>query len=672
MNLNEEQTLAVQHPPGKPAVLIAGAGSGKTRVLTERVRWLLAEQGVPPRRVCAVTFTNKAAGELISRLGLDRTSEKDVPRVGTLHSLTLGGIRKGPQGFGFRDKVSPMDEYDQSQLMKKIIERWNAAHGTERDVNAYSVLEKIGFHRARGVGFRDEYTDAVHDKAMREHAGYHAMTEEFLDLWELFEDEKRKSSLIDFDDMLWLFNRRARTDEVWLERVQKQFDHVLVDEAQDLSPVQWECVEHLLAPDNPNLYVVGDMSQSIYGFNGAVPRILKEYSEGWRGTVPTLYRIARNHRSGRNIVFLANKIQTTMTETIPLQMQTFREEDGNISVKVGCLPMDIANSIAADIQRDARRKKDPTPYKDNAILVRSAIQIRDIEGELVRRRIPYIVRGGRGLLQTEEVRDILSYLRLATNHKDFTAFMRCCSVPRCGVGEVALNKLRISANEAHGGDLIEAAKENPRLHNLVGIVEQVTVFKDAPMTALEKVLALFDYRKFVEQKYKGDPQKVVAKHENIDRFIFMVASLTEETGMTLDDLIFQMALDRPKGDEADKALYDRQLASGELTQEQYDAKMKEIENGAVTISTIHSAKGLEWKRVFATNLYEGSLPHRFSMGSDEEVEEERRLFYVACTRPQDDLVLCIPEKAGVQGTANTQRLAPSRFLAEIGVTKPTN
>ena len=669
MKLNEEQTLAVEHPAGAPACLIAGAGSGKTRVLTERVRWLM-EQGVQPRRICAITFTNKAAGELKERLGMGHVPPDKEPRVSTIHSLALGGIRKNPPAFGLADKVTPLDEWDQSQMMKKVIERYLVKNGRDNEeskINHYSVLEKIGFHRARGIGFRDEYTDSVHDKAMSEHGGYHALTEEMLDLWELFEDEKRKNSVVDFDDMLHLVVRRLRNDPQWKAVLQKQFDHVLMDEAQDTNPVQWEFINGLLGPDNPNLYVVGDMSQSIYGFNGAVPAILKNYSENWRGQTPALYRIARNHRSMKDIVLLANKIQKTMTHTIPLQMEAFREDEGLIKKVVACLPQDIANTIAAEIQKDAARKKEPVLYKENAILVRSAMQIRDIEGELVRRRIPYIVRGGRGLLQTEEVRDILAYLRLASNHKDFIAFVRCCAVPRCGVGEVALNKLRIEANQRFNGDLLEAAKENQRLHNLVGIIDQITTFKEAPITALEKLLSLFDYRAYVREKYKKDFEKVKTKLENIERFVLMVIALTEGGDMTLDDLIFQMTLDRPKGDEGEKALYDRQLSTGELTQDQYDKKIEELKNGSVTISTIHSAKGLEWKRVYVTNIVEGSLPHRYSMGSDEEIEEERRLFYVACTRAKDVLVLCVPEKQQIQ--ANTQRLAPSRFLAEIGVSK---
>src|SRR5271163_3526583 len=670
MKLNEEQTLAVQHPQGTPAVLIAGAGSGKTRVLTERVRWLM-EQGVLPRRICAITFTNKAAGELKDRLGIRIGTPPDrEPRVSTIHSLALSGIRKNPQAFGLADKVTPLDEYDQQQLMRKVIERWDSKNNvnSERERGfLYALLDKISFHRARGIGFRYEYTDTVHERAMEEHAGYHALGEVELEMWEAFEDEKRRNSVVDFDDMLHLVVRRMRTDPQWKASIQKQFDHILMDEAQDTNPVQWEFVNGLVGPDNKNLYVVGDMSQSIYGFNGAVPRILKDYSENWRDNVPTMYRIARNHRSQKAIVHLANKIQKTMTETIPLQMSVFREEDGEILVDFAQLPQDIANSIAQKIQKDGVRKANPILYKENAILVRSAMQIRDIEGELVRRRIPYIVRGGRGLLQTEEVRDILAYLRLASNHKDFIAFVRCCAVPRCGVGEVALNKLRIDANQRFDGDLIETAKENQRLHNLVGIIDQITTFKEAPNTALEKLLSLFDYRAYVREKYKKDFEKVKTKLENIERFVLMVIALTEGSDMTLDDLIFQMTLDRPKGDEGEKALYDRQLSTGELTQDQYAKKIEELKNGSVTISTIHSAKGLEWKRVYVTNIVEGSLPHRYSMGSDEEIEEERRLFYVACTRAKDILVLCVPEKQQIQ--ANTQRLAPSRFLAEIGVSK---
>jgi len=169
MQLNEEQTLAVQHPQGEPSVLIAGAGSGKTRVITERVKWLL-EQGVLPRRIVVITFTNRAANELKERLELGKVSIDKEPRASTIHSLALSGIRKNPKAFGLADKITPLDEWDQSQLMKKVIERWGAKRNQEVEIKPMTILEKIGFHRARGVGFRNEYTNTVHQKALIEHA----------------------------------------------------------------------------------------------------------------------------------------------------------------------------------------------------------------------------------------------------------------------------------------------------------------------------------------------------------------------------------------------------------------------------------------------------------------------------------------------------------------------
>jgi DNA helicase-2/ATP-dependent DNA helicase PcrA len=665
MKLNEEQTAAVQHPLDQPACLIAGAGSGKTRVLTERVRWLI-DNGVPAGRICALTFTNKAAGELIHRLELDSKKIADTPRVSTIHALALSGIRKNPPAFGLKDRVTPLDDYDQKQMVKKIIER----HKFEIDTAAlmFRLLEKISFHRARGIGFHKEYTDDVHELALRNHAGYHAMDEQELELWEEFEREKKDNSVVDFDDMLHLVVRRMRTDPKWLASLHKQFDHVLMDEAQDTNPVQWEFINGLLHPDNRNMYVVGDMSQSIYGFSGAVPELLKKYSEKWRGLVPALYRIARNHRSVPEIVDFANLIQKKMTRTLPLKMESWRgsnDEHGDVRKLLAPSAQLVAANIALEIQRDGRKD---IPFKDNALLVRSAIQIRDLEGELIKRRIPYIVRGGRGLLTTEEVRDVLAYMRLAANHQDFTAFMRAAGAPRCGVGDVGLEKLRRQAIEEFDGDLISAGRKVAKLHPLCDIIEHVSLFKEAPVAAVEKIVAMSNYKEYVRQKYKKEPGKVQGKLENIERFAMLVIVLVRDNNLTLDDLIFQLTLDRPKGDEAEERdAVLRAFEEGKIDAAERDAKLQVIDQGSVTITTIHSAKGLEWRRVYVTNLVEGSLPHKFSLGSEDEIEEERRLFYVACTRARDLLVWCVPERQQSPDGTRLTRLVPSRFLLEIGV-----
>jgi DNA helicase-2/ATP-dependent DNA helicase PcrA len=385
--------------------------------------------------------------------------------------------------------------------------------------------------------------------------------------------------------------------------------------------------------------VVGN---SIMGFNGSAPHLLREFSEGWRGRVPTLLRIARNHRSLPRIVYLANHIQSKMKATLPLKMQVFRGGDDNkglIELTQASMPGDIAMLIAAEISKDSKRKNG-IAFKDNAILVRSARQVMDIENALVRYRIPYVIRGGRGLLATEEVRDVIAYLRLITNPKDFTALARAVSIPKRGVGDVALEKIRKVAHDSYGGDLLKASASVEKLGLFSDSLQNIQKYLEYPTEALDRIIAFMDYKNYITSKYKKEPDKVKSKLENLDRFKELVRGLNEDRKMTTEDVVFQLTLERAREDDKD---------------------------GQVTISTIHSAKGLEWHRVYLTNIVEGSLPHMFSMGSEDEIEEERRLFYVACTRAKDILVLCVPAM-GTNG-ADTKRLQPSRFLIETGILK---
>ena len=646
-SLNEEQRLAVEHPVDVPACLIAGAGSGKTRVLTERVNWLMRDRLVSPARILCLTFTNKAAGEMMSRLGIpeDENHTKDTPYVTTIHSIALSYIRRAPGGFGLRGKVSPLDDYNQEQMLKQLIDR--KLNGANADayaaINQWLLKEKIQFHRARGLGFQVEYTPEYNKLAEERHGGYHAMNEAELDIWYLYELEKKANCVVDFDDMLHLCVRRGRADEDWLELLQNRFHHVLMDEAQDTNPVQWEFVNMHLGPANKNFYVVGDMSQSIYGFNGAMPKLLKEYSEAWRGTQPTLYRIARNHRSVKQVVSLANAIQRKMTETIPLQMEAWRGEGAPGATKMiqALLPTDIAEIIAREIYLGANREEPRIPYKDNAILVRSGGQIRDIEGELVKLRIPYIVRGGRGLLNTEEVRDVLAFMRLATNPNDYMAFCRAISVPRRGVGKVMMDKLRQVAEVACDGNLIEACKTMPdKLDGFSTAMKEIQRnIADAP-AALASVFDAVGYITYIKEKYGADPNKIRMKVENLGRLQMLVKGLSEADCVTTEDVVFRLTMEK--------------AAEGDP-------------QGQVVISTIHAAKGLEWFRVYVPSVVEGYLPHKWARKA-EEVEEERRLWYVAITRAQDKLVVGVP---GMIQYPNSEpkKCQPSRFLFEVGIMK---
>jgi superfamily I DNA/RNA helicase len=645
--LNEEQLAAVQHPLDAPACLIAGAGSGKTRVLTERVRWLMGEAQASPERILCLTFTNKAAEEMMSRLNIVKDdSRTDIPHVSTIHSLAISYIRREPGSFGYRGRISSIDEYGQGQMLLHLIEAKTKEANSEKfeSMNSWLLAEKIGFHRARGLGFQAEYTPEYDKRARERHGGYHAMNEEELDIWFLYELEKRKNRVVDFDDMLHLCVRRGRADAAWHKLLGDRFDHILMDEAQDTNPVQWEFVNMLVGEKNKNFYVVGDMSQSIYGFNGALPKLLKEYSEDWRGTVPSLYRIQRNHLSVPEIVALANAIQRKMTETIPIQMESWRGingEHGKAKLVQADLPSDLAEIIAREIYMGANRETPPIPYKENVILVRSASQIRDIEGELVKLRIPYIVRGGKGLLGTEEVRDVLAYMRLAANPNDFGAFSRAVSAPRRGVGKVAMGKLKEVAEAACGGDLIKACSMMPgKLDGFRAVMKEIQESMDDAATALASVFSAVGYVGYLKEKYGRDPDKVRLKMENLGRLGVLIKGLTETGCVTTEDVVFRLSLEKaPEGDT----------------------------QGQVVISTIHASKGLEWYRVYVFSVVEGYLPHKWCR-LPEEIEEERRLWYVAVTRAKDRLVVCLPNRIQYPNS-EPKKVQPSRFLFEVGILK---
>ena len=632
--LNDEQRLAVIHPIGTPAAICAGAGSGKTTVLTARIKHLIDDE-VSPKRILALTFTNKAANEILERVGM--AAEPNHPWIGTIHSLALSAIRRAPKGFGLNEKVTPLDEYDQKEMLKKLIE--------DRELgdilNPYLLKDKLSYHRARGVGFRVDYTSEVHQKALVAHAGYHAMSTQELEIWLAYEKQKTHDSVVDFDDMIHLFVRRGQTDEKWLHNLQRQFDFVLMDEAQDTNEIQWSMINLLLPPGNFNMLCVGDINQSIYGFNGANPGILLNYTKEWRGVQPKLYKLERNHRSVPEIVTLANKVQTFMTDTIPLRMESHRggkDEHGQIILRHSNTPRDLAESISVEILNKTAKVQ----YKDIAILVRAGSQVRDIETELVKNRIPYIIRGAMGLLQAEEVKDILSYLKIASNPHDFSAMRRSSMVPKRGVGDAALDKVLLNANLKHEGNLVESLRGSQlqKLGGYLNIVDELMRRSHDPSDAIDYLVRAIGYESYLRKKYEKHKDKIEQKLNNIVRLKEMINALMAEREMTIDDVVFQLTMQ------------DQKDIGGE---------------GKIVISTIHAAKGLEWKTVYVVGLYDGSLPHKFCT-SDEEISEERRLFYVACTRAKDTLVLGVP--AAIEfAYKEPQWVAPSRFLTELGVCK---
>jgi len=641
--LNEEQRLAVEHVMDYPCAVIAGAGSGKTRVLMARIKYLI-ENGVSPRKILCCTFTNKAAEEILDRLDFD-PKDINVPRVSTIHGLALSAIRKDPKGFGLNDKISPLDEYGQKDLIKSIIERLNLTES----VKYWNIVEKISYHRARGLGFSNDYTQEIHEKTLRAHGGYHAFSTDDISVWREYEIEKTKQSLVDFDDMLHLVVNRGLKDVRWAKILSNVYEHVLMDESQDTNTVQWAFINLLLGKDNKNLFVVGDISQSIYGFAGASPEILFNFTKDWRGQVPSLYKLESNHRSVPQVVRLANAIQKHMSDTVPIKMKSYRGdqgENGSIRLMNEMTPKDNAVKIAEQIWQKNQLKVGKVAYKNTAILVRSGSQIDLIEAELVRCRIPYDIKGGKGILKTEEAQDILSYLRLVANPNDVIAMSRSVSIPKRGIGDATIEKIKVIADSKFNGNMIEGAKayNHLKMGMYVDFLENTLLpLKNKPVEAFNAVLKFTDYAEYIKSHKKYDKDKIEWKLSNIDRIFDIIQNIvTANPDTTVDDIVFQMTMvDRNREDKED-----------------------ENPDGRVTISTIHSSKGLEWDCIYLFGLVEGSIPHMWSI-TDKEIEEERRLFYVGITRARDNLVLCshLTTQRGNSYIATT----PSRFLVELGI-----
>jgi ATP-dependent DNA helicase Rep len=330
-----------------------------------------------------------------------------------------------------------------------------------------------------------------------------------------------------------------------------------------------------------------------------------------------------------------------MTDTIPLQMESHRggkEEHGQIILRQSHTPRDLAESISNSILN----RNSKVQYKDISILVRAGSQVRDIETELVKNRVPYIVRGAMGLLQAEEVKDILSYLKIASNSRDFSALRRSSGVPKRGVGDAALERVMLNANERHNGDLMASLKaaSPQKLQGYVMIIDELEKRSHNPSDAIDYLVKAIHYEDYLKKKYTKHRDKLEQKLVNIERLKEMINALIAEREMTIDDVVFQLTMQDQKDIGGD---------------------------GKVIISTIHAAKGLEWKTVYVVGLYDGSIPHKFCV-SDEEICEERRLFYVACTRAKDTLVLGVP--AAIEfAYKEPQWVAPSRFLTELGVCK---
>ncbi len=644
-SLNDEQGKAVQCTEG-PVLIVAGAGSGKTRVLTSRVAYLLAG-GADPARILALTFTKKAAGEMKERIALLVGAYKARRVVmGTFHSVFVRFLREWAESLGYPQQFTIYDQSDSTAAVKAAIKELGLDDTVykPRDVlsrisSAKNNLITVSAYRSdRGAIQADTYS-----KKPR-----------IVDVYERYQQNLRKSGVMDFDDILVNMNILLRDNPQALQSIASRFSYIMVDEYQDTNYAQYLIIKKL-AQGHRNICVVGDDSQSIYAFRGAqIQNILnfkKDYPEC------RLFRLERNYRSTPNIVEAANSVIEHNAGRIPKKCYAQGDPGEKLKLIQAYTEQDEAVEIVSAIQK--RMRTDGAAYQDFAILYRTNAQSRALEEQLRRRNIPYIVYSGNSFFERAEVKDMLSYFKLVVNPLDEESFKRVVNKPARAIGDTSVKAL-IAAALAHGTSLFRAAflDDLEQFGLRSAAVLKIRAFC-AMIDALHqkiKTTGAFDLAREIADKsglyafYKDDTSiEGQARFANVEELVNSVAAFEEERRdeaegaediFTLDDYLENVSL----------------LSNVDLVDE-------DDTNNKVALMTVHSAKGLEFPYVFVAGMEENLFPSQSMLLSQKDIEEERRLFYVAITRAGKAVSLSYAGTRMRNGRHESN--SPSRFLREI-------
>ncbi|MDT8435167.1 MAG: UvrD-helicase domain-containing protein [Gemmatimonadota bacterium] len=630
VTLNPEQRAAVEHREG-PLLVLAGAGSGKTRVLTARVARLVAEEGIPPHRILAVTFTNKAAGVMRERIAELLGAEPHGLWVGTFHAICARLLRREGDRLPRGSRFSIYDEDDSLRTLRRAMEqagldvkRWSPGALRGRISEAKNAL----------VG-PEEYAARAFDLAGRAVA----------DVYPLYERALAASQAYDFDDLLVQAVRLLEDHEEVGERYAARFLHVLVDEYQDTNHAQYRIVKRLAAVHR-NVCVVGDDDQSIYGWRGADLRNILDFERDFPGAA--VVRLEENYRSSAAILHVANEVIARNRDRKEKRLRTVRP--GGEPVEVVRLADERAE--AAWVVDRIRSGQGGLGAGDSVVLYRTNAQSRPFEDALRRARIPYRIVGGVRFYERREVKDVLSYLQLAVNPADDAAFARAVAWPRRGVGTVTLEKVRRLATERRVPVLAaaELAGEEPSVPRAGAAALQDFAAGIASLAELAREADVEEVMRECIRTF-GLATALEAEEDGADR----LANLTE---LLAAAAAFERGeVEDAAADATDLEVY-LQSAALHADVDDYDAA-----SGGVTLMTLHNAKGMEFPAVFVVGLEDGLFPLARASESREELEEERRLFYVGVTRAQDRLALLHADRRWRHGSET--RSSPSRFLDEI-------
>ncbi|MHB8635648.1 MAG: ATP-dependent helicase [Fimbriimonadaceae bacterium] len=624
-SLNPEQRLAVLHDGG-PLLVFAGAGSGKTRVITLRIARLIAS-GVPASRILAVTFTNKAAREMRERVeklvGVEGVKSM---WIGTFHSLCARLLRIEGAGIGIDQNFVIYDDGDQLSLLREILKAKNI---DDKSLQPRGVLAEISSAKER--------MDTPETYAQKATGFFERIVAE---IYKSYNALLRKANALDFDDILYYSVRLLEQRENIREKYAERFLHVLVDEYQDVNFSQYRLIQ-LLSEKHKNIVVVGDDDQSIYAWRGADVSLILRFGSDHPDA--TIIKLERNYRSTGNILRVANEVIRHNQSRAGKRLWTDNHAGPSVTLTQAGTEHDEAMLVADAIQQDVglgRRR-----YSDFAVLYRTNAQSRVLEEAFLTTRMPHVLVGGQRFYERREVRDMLAYLRLALNPLDDVSFKRVVNVPGRGIGATSLAILEAEA-AASGTPLLKAAAAANGIKAIgkkqaEGLVDFANVIADAanlaeggPVTAvLGFLLKASGYTNALKVEHS---QESVSRLENLQELLTVTTEYDATAdGPTLAGFLESVSL----------------VADVDTLTNQSDA---------VTLMTLHSAKGLEFPVVYLVGLEEGVFPHSRSLNSDTQIEEERRLCYVGMTRAREELHLVHANRRTIYGNPNFNRR--SRFL----------
>ncbi len=628
--LNEAQREVVAAPPGNILVL-AGAGSGKTRVLVHRIAWYLDTEQAAPYGILAVTFTNKAAAEMRGRIETLLKRPAGGMWVGTFHGLAHRILRLHCQEAGLPNNFQILDSDDQLRTLRRVIRDMNL------DEDQYSPKEAQWFVKSqKEEGLRPQHIDFHSDPFM----------EQMVSIYRNYQQNCERAGLVDFAELLLRTHELFRDQDVLLRHYQQRFRHILVDEFQDTNALQYAWLRLLAGRDN-NLFAVGDDDQSIYSFRGARMENIQHFQQDFPET--SLYRLEQNYRSTTNILNAANALIANNTTRLGKNLWTEGRPGEKLELYAAYSEHDEARFV---VERISVAKLNNVNYQDNAILYRIGATSRVLEEALMQAQVPYRVFGGVRFYERTEIKDAMAYLRLAVFRDDDASFERIVNTPSRGIGQRSLEEIRGRARQENISlwrasctlvtDKLLPTRSRSALERFLGLIEQMA--QSIGGKGLDQAMdIIIGASSLVEHYRKEKGERGLTRVENLEELVSAAGQFEVDEEVQGDMEPMEAFLSQAA------------LEAGETQADAY--------SDAVNLMTLHTAKGTEFDRVYLVGMEEGLFPHQRRVHDLAQLEEERRLCYVGFTRARKKLTLSYSRHRRMY--RNDFYPKPSRFLEEI-------